>query len=126
MIFACAASQTKHIRPWGVYSDEIAGPGMIMDWDLLDEGKYRDEAATGADLLARTPLSAEERAQAHEEALALVRGARKAANRQGVVEGFLQEFSLGTREGLALMCLAEALLRIHDQGTRDALIAEKI
>jgi RHH-type proline utilization regulon transcriptional repressor/proline dehydrogenase/delta 1-pyrroline-5-carboxylate dehydrogenase len=43
-----------------------------------------------------------------------------------VVESFLQEFSLGTREGLALMCLAEALLRIPDQATRDALIAEKI
>uniref|UniRef100_UPI0025D377C0 bifunctional proline dehydrogenase/L-glutamate gamma-semialdehyde dehydrogenase PutA n=1 Tax=uncultured Caulobacter sp. TaxID=158749 RepID=UPI0025D377C0 len=38
----------------------------------------------------------------------------------------LQEFSLGTREGLALMCLAEALLRTPDDDTRDKLIAEKI
>ena len=38
-----------------------------------------------------------------------------AARRQGVVESFLQEFSLGTREGLALMCLAEALLRTPDR-----------
>jgi RHH-type proline utilization regulon transcriptional repressor/proline dehydrogenase/delta 1-pyrroline-5-carboxylate dehydrogenase len=43
-----------------------------------------------------------------------------------VVESFLQEFSLGTREGLALMCLAEALLRTPDEDTRDRLIAEKI
>ena len=43
-----------------------------------------------------------------------------------MVEGFLQEFSLGTREGLALMCLAEALLRTPDEETRDKLIAEKI
>jgi RHH-type proline utilization regulon transcriptional repressor/proline dehydrogenase/delta 1-pyrroline-5-carboxylate dehydrogenase len=43
-----------------------------------------------------------------------------------VVESFLQEFSLSTREGLALMCLAEALLRTPDEATRDQLIAEKI
>ena len=48
------------------------------------------------------------------------------ARRQGVVEGFLQEFGLSTPEGLALMCLAEALLRTPDEATRDALIAEKI
>ncbi|WP_159314261.1 hypothetical protein, partial [Staphylococcus aureus] len=56
----------------------------------------------------------------------VVRGARKAVVKQGVVESFLQEFSLGTREGLALMCLAEALLRTPDEHTRDRLIAEKI
>ena len=60
------------------------------------------------------------------EAEALVRAARRSANRQGVVESFLQEFSLSTREGLALMCLAEALLRTPDEETRDRLIAEKI
>jgi len=42
------------------------------------------------------------------------------------VESFLQEFSLGTREGLALMCLAEALLRVPDATTMDALIEDKI
>jgi RHH-type transcriptional regulator, proline utilization regulon repressor / proline dehydrogenase / delta 1-pyrroline-5-carboxylate dehydrogenase len=60
------------------------------------------------------------------EAEDLVRAARRSARRQGVVESFLQEFSLGTREGLALMCLAEALLRTPDAETRDRLIAEKI
>ncbi|MDB5441634.1 MAG: putA, partial [Phenylobacterium sp.] len=52
--------------------------------------------------------------------------ARRSARKQGVVESFLQEFSLSTREGLALMCLAEALLRTPDEETRDRLIAEKI
>jgi RHH-type proline utilization regulon transcriptional repressor/proline dehydrogenase/delta 1-pyrroline-5-carboxylate dehydrogenase len=98
----------------------------MMDWDALDAGKYRDEAEAVAGLLARVPLDAGRREAVQAQALDLVRGARKAANRQGVVEGFLQEFSLGTREGLALMCLAEALLRTPDEGTRDRLIAEKI
>ena len=42
------------------------------------------------------------------------------------VEGLLQEFSLSSQEGVALMCLAEALLRIPDRATRDALIRDKV
>src|SRR5690606_9147360 len=51
-----------------------------------------------------------------------VRGKRKS----GVVESLIQEFSLSSQEGVALMCLAEALLRIPDRATRDALIRDKI
>ena len=98
----------------------------LLDWDGLDAGKHRDEAAAVRDLLARVPFTPEQRAQVVAEAAALVRAARAGAGRQGVVESFLQEFSLGTREGLALMCLAEALLRTPDEETRDRLIAEKI
>jgi RHH-type proline utilization regulon transcriptional repressor/proline dehydrogenase/delta 1-pyrroline-5-carboxylate dehydrogenase len=97
-----------------------------MTWDDLDEGKHRDETAAVSDLLAAAPLNLEERAAVRAEAEALVRTARRSARRQGVVESFLQEFSLGTKEGLALMCLAEALLRTPDEETRDRLIAEKI
>jgi RHH-type proline utilization regulon transcriptional repressor/proline dehydrogenase/delta 1-pyrroline-5-carboxylate dehydrogenase len=97
-----------------------------MTWDDLDEGKYRDETAAVTALLAAAPLNLEERAAVRAEAEALVRTARRSARRQGVVESFLQEFSLGTKEGLALMCLAEALLRTPDEETRDRLIAEKI
>ncbi|MEO9102292.1 MAG: trifunctional transcriptional regulator/proline dehydrogenase/L-glutamate gamma-semialdehyde dehydrogenase [Burkholderiaceae bacterium] len=45
---------------------------------------------------------------------------------RGLVQGLLQEFSLSSHEGVALMCLAEALLRIPDRATRDALIRDKI
>jgi RHH-type proline utilization regulon transcriptional repressor/proline dehydrogenase/delta 1-pyrroline-5-carboxylate dehydrogenase len=75
----------------------------LADWDALDAHKYRDEQEAIADLLAHKPLTAEERAAVRAEAEALVRTARRSARKQGVVEGFLQEFSLGTREGLALM-----------------------
>ncbi|MBG6071373.1 MULTISPECIES: trifunctional transcriptional regulator/proline dehydrogenase/L-glutamate gamma-semialdehyde dehydrogenase [unclassified Polaromonas] len=44
----------------------------------------------------------------------------------GGVEALVQEFSLSSQEGVALMCLAEALLRIPDNATRDALIRDKI
>ena len=97
-----------------------------MSWDDLDRDKFVDEREAVAALLASRPLSAEDREEVRQEAEALVRFARRGAAKQGVVESFLQEFSLSTREGLALMCLAEALLRTPDEGTRDRLIAEKI
>ncbi|ARU94247.1 trifunctional transcriptional regulator/proline dehydrogenase/L-glutamate gamma-semialdehyde dehydrogenase [Tatumella citrea] len=48
------------------------------------------------------------------------------SGRAGMVQSLLQEFSLSSQEGVALMCLAEALLRIPDKPTRDALIRDKI
>ena len=97
-----------------------------LDWDRIDTLKYQDEAEACRALLARAPLSSEERRTVERTAAEMVRAARRSAERQGVVESFLQQFSLGTREGLALMCLAEALLRTPDAETRDRLIAEKI
>jgi RHH-type proline utilization regulon transcriptional repressor/proline dehydrogenase/delta 1-pyrroline-5-carboxylate dehydrogenase len=55
----------------------------------------------------------------------LVEKLRKKPHR-GIVEGVIQEFALSSQEGVALMCLAEALLRIPDRATRDALIRDKI
>jgi len=101
-------------------------PTDLRHWDELDRNKYRDEREVVAELLAAEPLTPDGRAAVLNDAIGLVESARKSQKRQGVVESFLQEFSLGTREGLALMCLAEALLRTPDADTRDRLIAEKI
>ena len=101
-------------------------PVFVTDWDRLDDHKYIADAEICAQLLKDNPLDEKLRAVVRAEAESLVRATRKAAQRQGVVESFLKEFSLGTREGLALMCLAEALLRTPDEATRDQLIAEKI
>ncbi|WP_016747736.1 bifunctional proline dehydrogenase/L-glutamate gamma-semialdehyde dehydrogenase PutA [Rhizorhabdus wittichii] len=99
---------------------------LLSNWDMIDAGKYADEGEVVRTLLERQPLGPRDRADVVAEATALVEGARGATKKQGVVESFLQQFSLGTREGLALMCLAEALLRTPDADTRDRLIAEKI
>ncbi|AWN34448.1 bifunctional proline dehydrogenase/L-glutamate gamma-semialdehyde dehydrogenase PutA [Methylobacterium radiodurans] len=77
------------------------------------------------------PLLAEAAPTPAEEALAgplaerLVRALR-AKGQHGPVESLMREYDLSTREGVALMCLAEALLRIPDAATRDALIRDKI
>ncbi|MNU54285.1 Bifunctional protein PutA [compost metagenome] len=101
-------------------------PTDLKHWDDLDRNKFRDEGDVVAELLANPGLTTTERADVLRDAVALVDQARASQKKQGVVESFLQEFSLGTREGLALMCLAEALLRTPDADTRDRLIAEKI
>ncbi|RVT89851.1 bifunctional proline dehydrogenase/L-glutamate gamma-semialdehyde dehydrogenase PutA [Sphingomonas crocodyli] len=98
----------------------------LSAWDAIDDAKYADEADVVRALLDARPLSDDARRAIVGEAVALVEQARASTKKQGVVESFLQQFSLGTREGLALMCLAEALLRTPDADTRDRLIAEKI
>ncbi len=80
-------------------------------------------------LLDCARLSAAQAVQAQALALRLARGVRERARdsgRAGLVQGLLQEFALSSQEGVALMCLAEALLRIPDAATRDALIRDKI
>jgi RHH-type proline utilization regulon transcriptional repressor/proline dehydrogenase/delta 1-pyrroline-5-carboxylate dehydrogenase len=99
---------------------------MNMSFEALDGEKFSDEREAVAAAIEAQPLTPSVRAAVRQEAEELVRAARRRARRQGVVESFLQEFSLSTPEGLALMCLAEALLRTPDEETRDRLIAEKI
>ena len=74
--------------------------------------------------LAHTP-DATQRAAIETLATRLVEGLRGKKDAGGV-EALVQEFSLSSQEGVALMCLAEALLRIPDNATRDALIRDKI
>ncbi|RQO61089.1 trifunctional transcriptional regulator/proline dehydrogenase/L-glutamate gamma-semialdehyde dehydrogenase [Variovorax sp. KBW07] len=80
-------------------------------------------------LLARARLPAglaeEAHALAHRIAQQL-RNRKNAGGRAGLVQGLLQEYALSSQEGVALMCLAEALLRIPDAETRNALIRDKI
>ena len=76
---------------------------------------------------ARQPAAMAAATQALARRLAqTLRDRKSAAGREGLVQGLLQEYSLSSQEGVALMCLAEALLRIPDAATRDALIRDKI
>jgi RHH-type proline utilization regulon transcriptional repressor/proline dehydrogenase/delta 1-pyrroline-5-carboxylate dehydrogenase len=80
-------------------------------------------------LLAQATLAPAQAAAAQALALRIARGVRERSReggRAGLVQGLLQEFALSSTEGVALMCLAEALLRIPDAATRDALIRDKI
>ncbi|MEO1038540.1 MAG: bifunctional proline dehydrogenase/L-glutamate gamma-semialdehyde dehydrogenase PutA [Pseudomonadota bacterium] len=99
---------------------------VMIDWDALDALKFADEREAARALGGQTGLDADAQARASASAVDLVERARAAKNRTGLMESFLQEFGLTNAEGLALMCLAEALLRVPDSQTADDLIAEKI
>jgi RHH-type transcriptional regulator, proline utilization regulon repressor / proline dehydrogenase / delta 1-pyrroline-5-carboxylate dehydrogenase len=77
-------------------------------------------------LLAVAPRPSEAEARIDATATRLVEGIRSRASGLGGIEDFLHEYSLATREGLALMVLAEALLRVPDGATADRLIEDKL
>jgi RHH-type proline utilization regulon transcriptional repressor/proline dehydrogenase/delta 1-pyrroline-5-carboxylate dehydrogenase len=79
-----------------------------------------------APLLNRATLPPDIASRVDARARALVRTARAAHKPGADVTNFLAEYGLGTTEGVALLCLAEALLRIPDAATADALIEDRI
>ena len=85
-----------------------------------------DEHACVEHLLQTSALSEEQRQTIVASAIAMVEACRSQSHKAGTLDAFLQEFGLSNKEGIALMCLAEALLRVPDEETADRLIAEKL
>jgi len=91
----------------------------------------RDETEHVRELLAiarqpRPDWGAADRAAIQATAADLVRRVRARAQDQGAIEAFMRQYDLGSQEGVLLMCVAEALLRIPDQDTADRLIRDKL
>ena len=93
---------------------------IMRDAVRTDEGTVLQDLVAAAAAIER-PV----RERAGAQAAALVRTIRDGPA-PGLTELFLNEFGLSTEEGIALMCLAEALLRVPDDETIDALIEDKI
>ncbi len=87
--------------------------------------KYAPERPLLDSLIEQAGLDAATRRRIEARAVDLVRRIRAGA-RPSLIEQFLSEYGLSTREGIALMCLAEAMLRVPDPATIDALIEDKI
>ncbi len=92
----------------------------------IDPMLFADETATVKALAERARLSGAEDAEVQALARRLVQAVRAGRHAQGTIDAFMQEYSLSSEEGVVLMCLAEALLRIPDAETADKLIADKI
>ncbi len=88
-------------------------------------GYRADEGVVLQQLMAAHGLDGATRLAAHQRATSLVESIRHHAD-PGLMEVLLAEYGLSTEEGIALMCLAEALLRVPDAATMDALIEDKI
>ncbi|MCP3870082.1 MAG: bifunctional proline dehydrogenase/L-glutamate gamma-semialdehyde dehydrogenase PutA [Gammaproteobacteria bacterium] len=91
----------------------------------IDRITYSDENQLLKELVDLAGLSEAERQRICAHAARLIHGIRQ-QSAPGLMEVFLAEYGLSTDEGIALMCLAEALLRVPDAETIDALIEDKI
>ena len=98
----------------------------LPDLDPIRAKLFADETRLVRDLAAKARLAPAESAKVRDIARGLVADVRAHRASQGGIDAFMQEYSLSSEEGVVLMCLAEALLRIPDADTADKLIADKL
>ena len=111
------------LRPFAAFAAEVRSHDGRRA--AIDAAYRAPETECLPGLLRAAELPAPVASQARALARSLVEGLR-ARPATGLVQGLMHEYDLSSQEGVALMCLAEALLRIPDAATRDALIADKI
>ncbi len=87
---------------------------------------FADETSLVKELAAEALLNPDDKKRVADLAKLLVAAVRANRQSQGGIDAFMQEYSLSSEEGVVLMCMAEALLRIPDAETADKLIADKI
>jgi RHH-type proline utilization regulon transcriptional repressor/proline dehydrogenase/delta 1-pyrroline-5-carboxylate dehydrogenase len=92
----------------------------------INENYLADEQELVRKLAAEADPGESTREKIMETAAQLVRAVRKNTKNDSGIEAFLQQYDLSSDEGVLLMCVAEALLRIPDADTADRLIADKI
>ena len=112
-------TMTDFLWPAGHSGDTDIGRA-INRWYLADE------AMVVRELLPQARLDTAGSLRVVQEAIGLVERVRREREGTAGIEAFLQQYDLGSREGVILMCIAEALLRIPDPDTADRLIADKI
>jgi RHH-type proline utilization regulon transcriptional repressor/proline dehydrogenase/delta 1-pyrroline-5-carboxylate dehydrogenase len=108
---------------FAAFAPPIAAPTPLRR--AITAAYRQPEPACLAPLIEQATLPWAVREAAEAVTIALVTALRSKHRGTGV-EGLVQEYALSSQEGVALMCLAEALLRIPDTATRDALIRDKI
>ena len=99
---------------------------MEQLWEGIVNNHYVDEAAYLDSLLSLASPTDDQRRSIEERAMGLIRSVREQDDSVHMVDALLQEYSLDTEEGVLLMCLAEALIRIPDAHTADLLIRDKM
>ncbi|WP_448480299.1 bifunctional proline dehydrogenase/L-glutamate gamma-semialdehyde dehydrogenase PutA [Pseudoxanthomonas mexicana] len=109
----------------GIIAPELPAPPSPLR-AAITAAWLRDETEHVRELLEQARLPAAEQAQAQKLAVDLVKRVRARAQDQGAIEAFMRQYDLGSEEGVLLMCVAEALLRIPDQDTADKLIRDKL
>ncbi|MFC5305596.1 trifunctional transcriptional regulator/proline dehydrogenase/L-glutamate gamma-semialdehyde dehydrogenase [Azospirillum picis] len=114
---------TSGAGPFAAFAPALRQPTALRQ--AITDAYRRPEPDCVAWLVEQAALPGEVTAAAAKTARSLIAALRAKPQGRGV-EGLIHEYSLSSQEGVALMCLAEALLRIPDRATRDALIRDKI
>lgn len=109
--------------PFAAFSSEIPFRSPLRQ--TITDHIEPPAAACIMELSSQATLPPEKAAQTREIARRLVRALRS-GKKDNLIQSLVREYDLSSREGVALMCLAEALLRIPDNATRDALIRDKL
>ena len=117
--------QTPTIKE-AAMSEQRETPPKLPPRDEIAAFHLADEHRLVGGLIERAVYTSDERARIAQLARRLALAARDGRRAKGGVDAFMHEYGLTNDEGITLMCLAEALLRIPDVETIDALIAEKI
>lgn len=99
---------------------------MTLSPHTLDAHKFARETPLVQQLITEIGLSESAKSAISEQAADLVTRVRESPRGPTMLDAFLNEFGLKTDEGVALMCLAESLLRVPDAKTLDDLIADKL
>ncbi|MDR3373115.1 MAG: trifunctional transcriptional regulator/proline dehydrogenase/L-glutamate gamma-semialdehyde dehydrogenase [Ancalomicrobiaceae bacterium] len=120
---AGAASAADLPPPFAAFAPPVHRPSALRD--AITAAYRRTEPDCVRPLVDAATFPEAMRADIRATAAKLIEALREKPRGWGV-EGLVQEYALSSQEGVALMCLAEALLRIPDAGTRDALIRDKI
>ncbi len=94
--------------------------------EVITHGVLEDETVAVNRLIDVARMAQPQRDRTAQRARALVEAIRQGRRPAGGIDAFLQEYALSSEEGVVLMCLAEALLRIPDPDTADRLIKDKI
>ena len=92
----------------------------------IRQGTYTDEAAVIDSVLSADTRTTQQIRQAQELGIRLIGACRTHREDRSLLDAFLDQFGLSTEEGVALMCLAESIVRIPDAQTADDLIADKL
>jgi len=98
---------------------DSATQALNSDW-------YVDESDHVHMLAQSLALDPRQRETIRSRAIDLVKQVRQRSEEMGAMEAFMQEYDLSSEEGVVLMCLAEALLRIPDSETAEKLISDKL
>lgn len=120
-----ATAESTASLPFAAFAAEVIADATPLRNAIT--GAYRiDEGDAVRQLLAQVDVGQALQESTQNLARRLVEAVRAKRSRSSGVDALMQEFSLSSEEGVALMCLAEALLRIPDHQTADRLIADKI